>query len=93
MSAIFADFPMLAIIFQSVVLLTFAFIFISVAMARRSAGARHLAWISVICGLLALPLLWPVSSGWGIIPLQSTPASQSLETSDGALSNELLFPY
>ena len=45
---------------------------VTVALARASAGSRHLVWLTAMAGLLALPLL----ARWGPIPLRVLPAGE-----------------
>ena len=58
----------LPVVLKSAVLLVFAVVLVSILMRKSSAGARHLAWVLAIVGMLILPLLMPLLPAWRILP-------------------------
>jgi beta-lactamase regulating signal transducer with metallopeptidase domain/HEAT repeat protein len=62
---------------------------VTVALARASAGSRHLVWLTAMAGLLALPLL----ARWSPIPLRVLPATAvPAETPSGSANPALPAP-
>ena len=77
--------PMLIILGKATCLLCVALVATAV-MQRRSAGARHLVWLTALGALLLLPLL----AVWSPIPLRILPAAMTpLSTASDGASNQL----
>jgi beta-lactamase regulating signal transducer with metallopeptidase domain/HEAT repeat protein len=89
--------PLLLFLAKATLLLVVALLF-TILLRRSSAGARHLVWLAVLVGVLALPLLSRIDSlRVGVLPSRlatnmTSPANLAMTITPPALPSQGLLP-